>query len=338
VKRIVISRIDAIGDVLLTLPLAVCLRRKFPEVEIIFLGQNYTESLVRLCGSIDEFVSWERVQSEPDYLKSVNADCLIHVFPNRMLAKIAKQARIPIRIGSVTRWFNFLTCNRWVWVHRRKLQLHEAQMNLMVAKPLGIDSWVTLSEIAGMDLINPRQVEGEFDEFLDAGRTNLVIHPGSRMHAPEWGSENFCRLVAELDPALFNIIVTGTKVDQSRVKPILARHPSVTNAADRFDLDQLIRFLGQCDIVVSNSTGPMHLAAIQGVAAIGLFSRTKGVDATRWGPIGPNSVVIEAEKACVDCNKTKICRCVEGIPVERVLDAVIASASSIKDRLKPISV
>ncbi len=333
-KRIIISRVDAIGDVLLTLPLAVCLREKFPDAKIYFLGQDYTMSLVNLCSSIDEFVSWERVQSEQNYLQSLDADCLLHVFPNRLLARIAKNARIPIRIGSVTRWFNFLTCNRWLWVHRRKLKLHEALMNLRVAKPLGIRSDYSISEISLMNLMKPNLVEGEFDEYLEKDRVNIVIHPGSRGHAPEWGVENFCKLIEQLDHAEFNIIVTGTEVDQSRVEPILERHPNVTSAFVKFDLDQLIRFLGQCDIVVSNSTGPMHLAAIQGVCTIGLFSRKTGVDAVRWGPIGPKTVVIESESACENCTKTKQCRCVEGIPVESVRDAILVATSSIKNRTK----
>ncbi len=329
-KRIIISRVDAIGDVLLTLPLAVCLREKFPDSKIFFLGQNYTESLVRLCSSVDEFVSWERVQSEPDCLKSLDADCLIHVFPNRLLAKMAKKARIPIRIGSVTRWFNFLTCNRWLWVHRRKLKLHEVQMNLIVAKPLGIRSDYSITEISLMNLMKPEFVEGEFDDFLDDKRVNLVIHPGSRGHAPEWGVDNFCTLIEQLDPLRFNILVTGTEEDRSRIDPISARFPNITNLIGRFDLSQLIRFLGKCDAIVSNSTGPMHLAAVQGIYTIGLFSRKTGVDAVRWGPIGPNTVVIEAESACFECNKTKQCKCVEGIPVEQVLETILSATCKLK--------
>ena len=204
-------------------------------------------------------------------------------------------------------------------------------MNLMVAKPLGIKSDYSISDISIMNLMKPDYVEGEFGDYLDDNRVNLVIHAGSKGHAPEWGTDNFCKLIELLDPLRFNILITGTEEDRSRTDPILERFPNATNLTGQFDLSQLIRFLGKCDAIVSNSTGPMHLAAIQGICTIGLFSRKTGVEAVRWGPIGPNTVVIEADSACFECSKTKQCKCVEGIPVERVRDAILVATTNIKN-------
>ena len=62
-EKIIISRTDAIGDVVLTLPLAVYLKQQKPGCEIIFLGRNYTKPIVELCPAVDIFISWDDISN-----------------------------------------------------------------------------------------------------------------------------------------------------------------------------------------------------------------------------------------------------------------------------------
>lgn len=62
-KRIIISRTDSLGDVVLCLPVAGVLRRLFPQSTIIFLGKAYTRDLITSCEYIDEFADWEQLRS-----------------------------------------------------------------------------------------------------------------------------------------------------------------------------------------------------------------------------------------------------------------------------------
>ena len=57
-KKIVISRTDSIGDVVLTLPLAGILRERFPTAKIIFLGNTYTKPIIQCCEDVDEIWEW----------------------------------------------------------------------------------------------------------------------------------------------------------------------------------------------------------------------------------------------------------------------------------------
>jgi ADP-heptose:LPS heptosyltransferase len=61
-KRIIISRTDSIGDVVLTLPLCAWLKEKFPEVKLTFLGKNYTREVVNSFDCVDEFISVEEIE------------------------------------------------------------------------------------------------------------------------------------------------------------------------------------------------------------------------------------------------------------------------------------
>src|SRR5687767_4635573 len=110
-KRIIISRTDSIGDVVLTLPLAVALKKRIPNAYILFLGQKYTEPVIRCCSAVDEFIDAGDVLAPDgkDYLKRLEADAMLHVFPKSNIASTAKSAGIPLRVGTSHRLYHFWT-------------------------------------------------------------------------------------------------------------------------------------------------------------------------------------------------------------------------------------
>ena len=59
-RRIVLSRTDSIGDVILTLPMAGALRQRYPDLYIIFLGSSYTRPIVECCPYVNEFADWSK--------------------------------------------------------------------------------------------------------------------------------------------------------------------------------------------------------------------------------------------------------------------------------------
>jgi ADP-heptose:LPS heptosyltransferase len=78
-KRIIISRTDSIGDVMLTLPLCAWIKNNFKGVYILFLGNSYTKPVVESFAGIDEFVDWKEFENLPtvlrvDALKNLQAD------------------------------------------------------------------------------------------------------------------------------------------------------------------------------------------------------------------------------------------------------------------------
>ena len=63
-QKIVISRTDSIGDVVLTLPLAGILKEKFPEAQIVFLGNSYTRPVIRCSQFVDEIWEWDKLSKQ----------------------------------------------------------------------------------------------------------------------------------------------------------------------------------------------------------------------------------------------------------------------------------
>lgn len=94
IKKLIISRTDGIGDVVLTLPLAGLMKKLHPGIKIWFVGRSYTRPVITACEHVDEFVNWDEVsgythKEKIEFIKALQADAIVHVFPNRELAKIA---------------------------------------------------------------------------------------------------------------------------------------------------------------------------------------------------------------------------------------------------------
>src|SRR6185437_2643664 len=172
-RKIVLSRTDNLGDVILTLPLAGLLKKQFPNAEIAFIGKKYTQAIIKSSRNIDVFLDREEVISNPQLLKNQQADIIIHVFPDKEIAKTAKKAGIPLRIGTSHRLFHLLYCNKLINFSRKKSALHEAQLNCKLAQPLGIKI-PALEEISlyyGMRATQASPIT------LDKSKFNLILHP-----------------------------------------------------------------------------------------------------------------------------------------------------------------
>ncbi len=149
---IIISRTDNIGDVVLTLPLAGILKKKYPQASILFLGKKYIRPLIEACEHISKFIDWDDVSALPredqlSLFKSLKADVILHVFPHPEIASLAYRARVPYRIGTSHRSYNWLYCNKRLNFTRKKSDMHEAQLNVKLAAPLGIITIPSLDEL-----------------------------------------------------------------------------------------------------------------------------------------------------------------------------------------------
>lgn len=301
-KRIVISRTDSIGDVVLTLPLAGILKERFPQCEVIFLGNTYTKPVISCCKHVDEIWEWAIIQQwdynkQIAWLKEQNIDAIIHVFPRKELARIAKKAGITDRIGTSHRVFHILACNKLVNFTRKRSDLHEAQLNTKLLEPLGIKesfSLEKLSEYAGFKSEHP--LKKELSDLLKTEKQKIVLHPKSRGSAIEWGVENFMNLAAKLEPNNCEVFITGTEAESEFFRDAIPSQANIHDLSGKLDLDELTAFVAQCDALVAASTGPLHIAGISNIHAIGLFQDKKPIHSGRWKPLGEHVSVINSKK------------------------------------------
>ena len=294
-EHIILSRTDSIGDVMLSLPMAGLLKRRFPNAYITFLCREYTVPVLERCMHIDNVLTLEDLTVNGDRgaveaLRQLHADAFVHVFPVGRIALWADRAGIPHRIGTNRRIWNWFHCNHRIPLSRRKSDLHEAQLNIKLLVPFGFTATPSLTELHQHSGFTAEVPDAHVRSLLDPGRKKVVLHPLSSGSAVEWGLDRFAELIHLIDPAHFQVIVTGTALEAERYREHLPLHlPNVTDAGGKLDLHQLISLIGASDALVAASTGPLHIAAACGIRAIGLYANVRPIHPGRWAPIGKDA-------------------------------------------------
>jgi heptosyltransferase-3 len=325
-KTFIISRTDAIGDVVLTLPVAGVLRFLYPAARILFLGRSYTEDIISACGHIDGFLNWDDWRQAPEAevvqkLSETGADTIIHVFPDRTIARVAWKARIRERIGTTNRLYHWRYCNIRVPLSRKNSPYHEAQLNLRLLESLGARREYSPAEIAGFyGLTRLVQLPPPIDGLLAPDRFNLILHPKSRGSAREWGLDNFSQLISLLPRERFRIFLTGTAAEGQMLSPLLQEYPFLTDLTGRLSLGQLLAFIAKADGLVAASTGPLHMAAALGIHALGIYPPIRPMHPGRWAPVGEKAKVFVKEQNCEACRRTADCSCIREIRPRELAD------------------
>ena len=325
--RIIISRTDSIGDVMLTLPMCVWLKNNIPNATLIFLGRGYTQAIVACFSVVDEFIDWKFIENLPtsqrsETLKELKADAIIHVFPNKEIAALARKARIPMRIGTSHRSFHLLSCSHRLNFSRKNSALHESQLNFELLKPLGLTAIPSMEEV--MSMTSAFKVErcalpDNLAGLLEKNNKTVVLHPKSQGSALEWPLESYLKLANELVAKGYTVYFTGTEQEGDLFRSSLPINDNIIDLTGKLSLKELIYFISQVKNLVACSTGPLHIAGFLGVRAIGLFSPRKPIHPGRWQPIGTNVRVLVFDPNCPICKRKKSCQCIQEISVDRVL-------------------
>jgi heptosyltransferase-3 len=330
-KKIIISRIDSIGDVVLTLPVAGILKKLLPECEIIFLGKSYTKDIGASCEFIDQFIEWDNILkldqvSRIQLIQNLQADAIIHVFPVKAISKLAKQAKIPIRIGTTGRFYHYLTCNRLIALSRRRSKYHEAQLNLKLIQPFGSNGAITIKDIQeNYGFANRHLLRTEIKQLVVKDKFNLVLHPKSKGSAREWGLANYSELIQILPENRFRIFITGTLEDGLLIKKdLIDFHPNIIDLTGKLSLKELISFINEADGMAAASTGPLHIAAALGKHALGLYPPIKPMHPGRWAPLGKRAEYLVLDKKCSKCRNKNNCDCLEGITPLNVKNKILS--------------
>ena len=321
-----VSRTDAIGDVVLTLPVCGRLKQLFPGCRVVLIGRTYTAAVAAACPWVDDFLNLDELVklAEPaqiSALRNYAAAAIIHVFPNKILARLAQKAKIPLRIGTRNRWQHWLTCNRLVALSRRHSPLHEAQLNPKLLLPLGDSSEPSLAQVAQLVRLQATEPLAEsWQERLNQrqpDQLNIILHPRSRGSAREWGLDNFGQLARLLHQAGHRVFITGTAAEGEELAAWLQQNAPFLTAdlTGQLSLPQFIAFIAAADGLVAGSTGPLHLAAALGRHALGLYPPIRPMHPGRWAPLGPHAEFMVFDKpSCDDCRKQPAsCTCIRAI-------------------------
>ncbi len=327
-QKIIISRTDSIGDVILTLPMAGYLKKCFPKVKIVFFGKSYTQPVVNACEHVDEFLNYDDFQildreAQTSFLKQVNADVIVHVFPRKDIAHSARKASVPLRIGTSHRFYHWTTCNKTVNFSRKKSTLHEAQLNFKLLAPLDIKDDLSIEEIVPFLSLSPTtSLPHEILSLLDKNKTKVILHPKSQGSAVEWGVAHFAELASLLIDKGFQVIVTGTAKEKEMITDsALFDMKDIVDLTGKLSLEELMALIAACDTLVAASTGPLHIASAMNKKAVGLYSERRPIHPDRWKPIGAKASYLS--KSREGASDKELDDLIKQITPEEVLQKII---------------
>ena len=331
-QKILISRTDAIGDLILTLPMVDVIKQKLPDAKVFILGENYNKPIVQSAPLVDGFIDWSELKNQTEKniiekLKEQNFDVIINVFPNKKIAIASKKAKIPIRIGTSHRYYHWLNCNRIINLSRKNSELHEAQLNIMLLKKLNISTEFTLNDIKKIGRIKPfAELPDEINLLINkSSNRKIILHPKSKGSAKNWNIINFVKLAEMLSNNNFDVFITGTETESNLIKSELGYNkiPHTIDLMNKLNLSELITFISKCDCLVAASTGPLHIASALNVNVIGLYPPIRPMHPARWQPIGTKVDVLCADKKCSICRNDTNCKCMQEILPQQILKIIL---------------
>ena len=334
IDNVLVVRTDRIGDVILSLPMISTLHASYPHARISMLLRSYTKELAEGQKGLQEILLYDANGVRKPFvqmlseLRSRRFDTVVISYPTFRLAALTFFAGIPTRVGTGYRWYSFFF-NRKVFEHRRTADRHEAQYNLSLLKALGCvdeENPKPSLTISGRERETASAVRRKRD--LSETALTVVLHPGSGGSAREWSAENFGSLALSLHAEGMQVVVTGASSELPLVSRVIERsRGKAVPVVGELSLKELAAFLESTDLFVSNSTGPLHIAAAVGTPVIGLYPPIRACSPQRWGPLTEKKVVFVADKECCVRCKGKQCRgneCMDQITVEQVVRAAKA--------------
>ncbi|OGX29243.1 MAG: lipopolysaccharide heptosyltransferase II [Omnitrophica WOR_2 bacterium RIFCSPHIGHO2_01_FULL_49_10] len=332
--RILIVRTDRIGDLLLSTPAIKAVREAYPGAHIAVMVQPYVEEIVDGNPYIDEVILYDKDNKHKGFfgslgfifeLKGKKFDIAIILHPTDRSNLIPFLAGIPERVG-YDKKLGFLLTKR-LKDTKHLGEKHEIDYNFDVLRAVGIVA-------KDRTLYMPIKAEYErvIDRFMalnDIGSKDVIVavHPGASCPSKRWPAYRFGRVADELmDKYNVRIVIIGGPSDVKTVKEVgtgMLRSPMILS--EEHSLGEVAALLKKCRLLISNDSGPVHIAVAVGTPVVSIFGRLDpGLSPQRWGPVGPNDIVIHKDVGCEEClahNCKLSFKCLDAITVEDVLSA-----------------
>ena len=311
-KNILIVRTDRIGDLVLTTPVISALRQAYPHAKLSIMVSPAASPIVEGNPSLEEVIVFDPKQTHRGFfrllkfirqLKKINFDLALVFHTKKITNSICFLAGIPQRVGYKNKKFGFLLTHG-IKDTRPEGRQHEIQYCLDVLRHIGIPVEDPQMVVA-ISLESEQWVERFLRENLITEFTPLIaVHPDASCISKKWPAQNFAELINLIHqhhPS--KILLIGgdtTRAISSQIMPLLEE--PVIDLSGKITLSQLSSLLRRCQVVISNDSGPVHVARAVGTPVISIFGRNlSGLSPRRWGPLGEGGRVVHKEVACPVC-------------------------------------
>lgn len=332
-KRIIVTFLMHLGDLILTTPFLYVLRRAAPGAHITYLVDEKLADIVRHNPNIDEVWTIDKKGKDNNIpsllamssrISAGSFDVLINLHPNERCSFIDAFARVPLKLGASH--FLFRTCfSPYIKLNRT---IHAADMYLDVLAKIGVKNLKN----NGLEVF-----PGDEDKTFVAGfwRSEQVksedkligFNIGSAVVTKRWAPERFAKVADTLAQEGYRTVFFGGTMDADMVQEaaaLMQTKPII--ATGKLKLGQLAAAMSRCSLIITNDSGPMHVAISQKVPIVAMYGPSH---TDLYGPYTRKATVVRAVPPCDGCHKRMRhhcddMRCMRELTVDQVLTAAHA--------------
>ena len=297
--KVLVARIDRIGDVVISTPIPHEIKRAYPDSFVAVLVKKYTKDVYVNNPHVDEIIIYDEDNDgkQPTFwelVKTLRKYKFSHAFmllPNERLNWLLFFSFISNRIGVGHKLYQFLSLSKFVERKNYNPLRHEADYCLDMVRKIGIEPqtkepeiYLSKEEITERDKLKTKLAPN--DELI------IGINTTSGKSSPNLTIDEYKKLVNLL---VKNQDIKVVVTDNNPPKEILdikgVVYPNVG-----LPLRASIVNFSVLDVLISASTGPMHICAALKVPTISLFCPLTACSPKLWGPLGNESEIIFPEE------------------------------------------
>ncbi len=353
-RRVLITRMKFIGDVILTTPIIRSVRAALPSAHIAYMGEKEAVSLLEHNPYLDEIIPFDF--SVPSVIEQTRIglllrrrkfDLVIDLFGNPRSALLAYLSGARTRVGLDRPGRGKLYTVRIRDDGKPKTAVGFYKQFLLA---LGIPTTTAHTEIFLTDeeRRNAARLLASLEERLPVGGAPLPVigmHPGATWPAKKWLPERFGELAAMISSRLgAQVVFTAGPKEKETIARAMAAAGSSAVAVPVLRLRELAAVISHCSVFVSNDAGPMHIAPAVGVPTVGLFGPG---EENIWFPYSraEGHIALRMDVPCHPCH-LDVCNrpgdenmeCMKLLTVDDVFEAVKAVFHRKSGRATPPSV
>lgn len=311
--KILIIKPSSLGDVVQALPVLRLLRRHWPKARIDWWLAEGLFPLLEDDPDLDDLIPFTRVGwNSRDGLRRWRTT-ICRIRDTRYDLVIDLQGLL--RSGLLT-WLSGGAHTIGLDLRREGARLfydvavprptdrkHAVDWYLDVARSIGL----SMDDIPASIPLRPQARDQVLKSLGSDGRQLVALIPGARWENKRWPTHHFAELATQLDRdcRAVHFAVLGGGDDSSLAKEIIAgSDAAILDLTGGTSLPELVEWLRASQLVITNDTGPMHIAAALGKPVVGLFGPT---DPLQTGPYGGCAEILRIDLPCAPCMKG-ICR------------------------------